>query len=211
MTSKGRTLERKMWSRVFDDGLFDLYLAVVFINVAFWRIATELGQPYSVMIFLGVLLASNPIYVAAKRRITLPRIGYFKPSQRHRTRAGVIGAISVSVTIVMVGATMLALAGTFSGEISLLLVLFAVLAIKMVVMFSLAAHHLGIVRFYGYALLGAAGMVGAEAAVATADISRGWDLVAMFGVPAIAMVPTGLVLLARFTRAYPLGKVSHAL
>jgi hypothetical protein len=104
----------------------------------------------------------------------------------------------------MVAATMLAVTGAFTSGVPLLLVLFGVLAIKMVIMFSLAAHYLGVARFYGYAILGAAGIVGAEIAVATADIGRGWDVVAMFGAPAIVMLPTGLVLLSRFTRAYPL-------
>jgi len=173
MASKGRTLENKMWSRVFDDGL---------------------------------LLGSNPVYVAAKRRITLPRVGYFKPNQKHRTRAGVVGAIAVSVSILMVGATMMAVTGSFASGVPLLLILFGILAVKMVVMFSLAAYYLGVARFYGYAILGAVGMAGAEIAVATTDTGRWWDVIAMFGLPAIVMVPTGVVLLSRFVRAYPLPK-----
>jgi hypothetical protein len=209
MASNSRTLEKKMWSRIFDDGLFDIYLGVVFINVVVWRAATELGRSYGVAIFVLVLLASHPAYVAAKRRITLPRVGYFKPSQQHQTRFGVVGAISVSVTILMVAATTLAVTGAFTSGIPFLLVLFGILAIKMVLIFSLAGHYLGVVRFYGYAMLGAAGMVGAEIAVATADIGRGWDLVAMFGLPAVVMVPTGIVMLSRFIRAYPMRETNH--
>jgi len=204
MATSSRTLEKKMWSRVFDDGLFDIYLGAVFANVAVWMIAGGLGQSYGVAVYVLVLLVSYRAYVTAKRRITLPRVGYFKPSRRHRTRFGVVGAISVSVTILLVAATMPAVTGAFTGGIPVLLVLFGILAVKMVVLFSLAAHYLGVVRFYGYAVLGAAGMVGAEIAVATAGIERGWDVATLFGVPAIAMLPTGLVLLSRFTRAYPL-------
>jgi hypothetical protein len=103
----------------------------------------------------------------------------------------------------MVATTVLAVTGTFSGDIPLTLVLFGVLALKMVVLFSLAAHFFGVTRFYAYAALGAAGMVGAEIAVATADVARGWDVIAMFGAPAIVMLPTGLVLLSRFLKDYP--------
>jgi len=209
MTSNSRTLEKKMWSRVFDDGLFDIYLGVLFLNVAVWMMAGDLGLSYGIALFVVVLLASNPVYVAAKRRVTLPRVGYFKPSQQHRTRFGVIGAVSVSVTVLMVGATTLAVTGAFTGGIPLLLILFGILAIKMVVMFSLAAHYLGVVRFYGYAILGAVGMVGAEIAVATMDIGRGWDIVAMFGLPAVVMIPTGIVMLSRFIRAYPLRETNQ--
>jgi len=106
----------------------------------------------------------------------------------------------------MVGATMMAVTGSFASGVPLLLILFGILAVKMVVMFSLAAYYLGVARFYGYAILGAVGMAGAEIAVATTDTGRWWDVIAMFGLPAIVMVPTGVVLLSRFVRAYPLPK-----
>ncbi|RLE14993.1 MAG: hypothetical protein DRJ28_04770 [Actinobacteria bacterium] len=72
MASKGRTLENKMWSRVFDDGLFDIYLGVLFLNVVVWMMAGDLGLSYGIAIYLVVLLGSNPVYVAAKRHIMLP-------------------------------------------------------------------------------------------------------------------------------------------
>ncbi len=118
-----------------------------------------------------------------------------------------VGSISVSVSILMLVATMLAVAGALSDGVPILLILFGVLAIKMVVLFSLAAYYLGVQRFYIYAALGAAGMAGSEIAVVAADIGRGWDVVAMFGAPALLMLPTGAVLLARFIKTYPLDKV----
>jgi hypothetical protein len=72
-------------------------------------------------------------------------------------------------------------------------------------MFSLAAYFMGVKRFYLYALLAAAGMLGSEIAVATWDISRGWDFVGMLGLPVAVMLPTGAVLLTRFLRDYPVG------
>lgn len=202
---KPKTLEQKMWTRVFDDGLWDLYLFVVFVNVAIYMLGGELGWTLveTVVPFFVVLLGAHQLLMAAKRRITAPRIGYFKPHKKRRTEIGVVGGISVAVSILMLAATILAVTGTFSDSIPLTLVLFGVLALKMVVLFSLAAHFLGVARFYVYAGLGAAGMVGAEIAVATADVGRGWDVVAMFGVPAIAMLPIGAVLLTRFVKAYP--------
>ena len=209
VAANSRTLEKKMWSRIFDDGLFDIYLGVVFINVAVFMVAGDLGGSYGIAIYAVVLLAGHQAYVAAKRRITLPRVGYFKPSQQHRKRFGVVGAISVSVSILMVAATTLAVTGAFTGGIPLVLVLFGILAIKMVVLFSLAGHYLGVVRFYGYAVLGAVGMVGAEIAVATAEVGRNWDVVAMFGVPGVVMIPIGIVMLSRFIRAYPIRETNH--
>lgn len=196
-----------MWGRVFDDGLFDLYLGAVFVNVAAFMIASELEQSQSAVIYFVVLLASYQVYLAAKRRITVPRLGHFKPAEKHRRRFGVVGSISVSVSILMLVATMLAVAGALSDGVPILLILFGVLAIKMVVLFSLAAYYLGVQRFYIYAALGAAGMAGSEIAVVAADIGRGWDVVAMFGAPALLMLPTGAVLLARFIKTYPLDKV----
>ena len=197
-----------MWGRVFEDGLFDLYLAAVFVNVAAFMIASELEQSQSAVIYFVVLLASYQVYLAAKRRITVPRLGHFKPAEKHRRRFGAVGAVSVAVSILMLVTTMLAVTGVFSDGAPLLLILFSVLAIKMVALFSLAAYYLGVHRFYVYAALGAAGMAGGEIAVAAGDAGRGWDVVAMFGVPALVMLPTGLVLLTRFIRAYPLHEVA---
>ena len=197
-----RTLEKKMWGRVFDDGLFDLYLGVLFANVAAFMLAGAVEQSPPTAIYVVVLLATYQVYVAAKRRITVPRLGHFKPAAKHRRRFGVVGAISVSVSVLMVVATMLAATGVFSDGIPLVVILFGVLAVKLVVLFSAAAYYLGVLRFYVYAALGAAGYAGAELAVASADIDRGWDIVAMFGAPALAMIPTGIILLRRFIRVY---------
>ena len=202
---KTSTMEQKMWSRVFDDGLWDLYLWIVFTNVAVYMLGGELdwSVAQTAIPFFVILLGAHQLLMAAKRRVTAPRIGYFKPHKKRRTEIGTVGAISVAVSILMVATTVLAVTGTFSGDIPLTLVLFGLLALKMVVLFSLAAHFLGVTRFYAYAALGAAGMVGAEIAVATADVARGWDVIAMFGAPAVVMLPTGLVLLSRFLKDYP--------
>lgn len=204
-TLKASTLERKIWTRVFEDGLWDLYLCIVFTNVAIFMLGGELGWSVAqtVFPFIAVLLGAHQLLMAAKRRITAPRIGYFKPHEKRRTEIGTVGAISVSISILMVATTVLAVTGAFSDGIPLVLVLFGVLALKMVVLFSLAAHFLGVTRFYAYAALGAAGMVGAELAVAIADVERGWDVIAMFGAPAVVMLPVGLVLLNRFLKTHP--------
>lgn len=204
-TMRPRTLEQKMWSRVFDDGLWDLYLGIVFLNVMAYMLGGELGWSISdtIIPFFFVLLGAHPLLKFAKERYTAPRIGYFTPSKKRRASMGVVGAISVAVSILMVATTTLAVTGALSGDIPLTLILFGILAFKMVVLFSLAAHFLGVTRFYLYAALGAAGMVGAEIAVAVSDVQRGWDVIAMFGAPGLIMIPTGFILLARFLKAYP--------
>jgi hypothetical protein len=193
-----------MWGRVFDDGLFDHYLGALFVNVAAFMLAGELGQSQGAAIYFVVLLVIYQLYAVAKRRITVPRLGHFKPGEKHRRRFGAVGAVSVGVSVLMLVTTVAAVTGAFSDGVPLLLILFSVLAVKMVTLFSLAAYYLGVLRFYVYAALGAAGMAGAEIVVATADVGRGWDVVAMFGVPALVMLPTGVVLLTRFIKAYPL-------
>lgn len=208
MATRSRTLENRMWSRVFDDGLWDLYLGVLFANIAVWMTAVELGWPYgstAIPTFI-VLMASYALFTGAKRRITLPRVGYFKPARKRRTTIGAVGTISVSLTVLMVATTILAAGGAFSEGIPLSLVLFGVLALKMVILFSLAGHFMGVSRFYAYALLGAVGMVGAEIAGVFADVGRGWDVAAMFGGPAVVMLPTGVVLLTRFLKTYPVAE-----
>jgi len=200
-----KALERKIWDRVFEDGLWDLYVGTLFLNAAFWITSGELGFTFgnttvnSVVVLLLTLVA----FKAAKKRITAPRVGYFELQRKRTSKYRLAGVLSVAVTVALVAMTILRVGGQFRG-ISFLLVLFGVLALKGVVLFCLGAYFWGLERFYVYAMLLLAGYLGAEVFVATRGIPRIWDIVGMLGLPAIVMLPLGATLLVRFLRKYPI-------
>jgi hypothetical protein len=202
------TLERKAWRRVFGDGLWDLYLGAVFANVAVWMAASLLGWSVgqTAVPFVGFLIVMLGVFRQAKPRITEPRVGYFKiASGRARpiTRSAYVG---VAVTVLLVAVTFIAGITGVPADVPFATTLFGIVALQMALMFGLAAYALGVRRFFAYAALGAAGYVGSEALTAARGADHGWDIVAMFGLPAMAMLPIGTVLLVRFLRAYPLPK-----
>lgn len=200
------SMERKAWGRVFNDGLWDLYVALLFMNACVWMISVQLDRAngLSAAVAVGFLVIILGGFRLAKRTVTEPRIGSFRIESR-RTRKVSLGAyIGVGVTVILVGVTATAATGAFPEGVPLAAILFGVLALQAVVMFALAAHFLGVQRFYVYGLLVAVGYVGTEILAVVQGISLGWDIVAMFGLPALVMLPFGLVLLVRFVRDHPM-------
>jgi len=201
-----KALERKIWSRVFEDGLWDLYLGALFLNVVVWMTSGHLGYAWgdtgvtSIAVLILVLLA----FQTAKKRITAPRLGYFEIQKKRTSKYRLAAVLSAGITAALVVMTILRVGGLFKGGVPFVLVLFGILALKGVVLFSLGAHFWGLERFYVYAMLLLAGFLGSEVLVATQGIDRGWDIVGMLGLPAIVMLPVGVTLLVRFLRKYPL-------
>jgi hypothetical protein len=201
-----RALERKVWGRVFEDGLWDLYVGALFVNAAFWAATGQLGYAWgnTAPFSIGVLLTVLILFQIAKKRITAPRLGFFEIQKKRTSPYRLVGAISVAVTVALVVLTILRVGGLFRGGISFTLVVFGVLALKGVVLFSLGAHFWGVERFYLYGMLLLAGFLGSEVLVATQGIDRIWDVVAMLSLPALVMLPVGATLLVRFLRKYPI-------
>jgi hypothetical protein len=206
-TAHPAAFEKKAWRRVFEDGLFDLFLAVVFLNVAVWMVAAELDLAYGETAAPagGFLLLAFLAFRILKQRVTVPRLGHFRIQRKRTSKLRLAGALSVSLLVLMVGLTFAAGSGAFETGVSFPVVLFGLLALKAVVLFSLGAHFTGVSRFYLYGGLAAAGMAAAQACISAGSLPPGWSVVGMFGLPALAMVPIGAVQLTRFLRAYPVG------
>jgi hypothetical protein len=200
----GKTLERKAWGRFFNDGIFDIYLGVLFANVALWMVAAELDLNYgsTAVPAVIVLLLAGVFYRLAKKRITVPRMGHFVIESRRTRKIHVARAIGVGVTAILVAATVLWGVGAYPTGPSTAVILFGVVALEAVTLFSLGAYFLGVERFYVYGLLCVAGFLGAEIVVARSSLGHGWALVGLFGMPALVLTPTGIVLLVRFVRTY---------
>lgn len=201
----GVGFERKAWRRVFQDGLLDLFLAVAFLNAAVWMVCAELDLAYGETAAPagGVLIVALLLFRFLKQRVTAPRLGHFRIQHKRTSKLRLAGGLGVSLLVLMVGVTFVAGTGACETGVSLPVVLFGLLALKAVVLLSLGAYFTGVSRFYFYGGLAAAGMAGSEACIAYWDLSQGWSVVGIFGLPALVMVPVGSVLLVRFLREYP--------
>ena len=75
-----KELERKAWRSFFDDGLWDIYLGLLLalMGVSAFMGRMELSEVTHMGIYIGLLIIIMLLMWAAKRFITVPRIGRVK-------------------------------------------------------------------------------------------------------------------------------------
>jgi hypothetical protein len=144
-----KELERKAWRSVFQDGLWDIYLGLLF---------------------------------------------------RKKTARGIL-AISVLVGAVVFVFTWLATKGNWSEGLPLRIILPAVWAVNMLVVFSLGAYFLDFDRLYLIGVMYALPVPVDFLLNELAGIDLGF---VVFAVPAAVILIMGLVVLVRFLRDCPL-------
>jgi hypothetical protein len=66
-----RVLERKVWSRFFRDGLFEMFFGMMFVSMGLRELADNIM--FTLLIFVGIL-----VMILGKRSITTPRMGIVK-------------------------------------------------------------------------------------------------------------------------------------
>src|SRR5680860_846335 len=113
--TRGRSLERKAWGRVFNDGLWDIYVGALFANVVLYMTAGELGWSYgdTAVPPIIVLILAAGLQRFAKQRITEPRIGHFKIERRRLSGKRLGLFLTLIVTLMLVVFTILAGSGAF--------------------------------------------------------------------------------------------------
>src|SRR5512137_408065 len=99
-TTDTKDLERKAWRSVFQDGLWDIALGIVFLGPGL-NIALNLPQRGGYLLYAAMVALSIVLVRIGKQRITVPRLGWvrFGPrGERRRRNAVIVGAIGVLLT-----------------------------------------------------------------------------------------------------------------
>ncbi|UCF71614.1 MAG: hypothetical protein JSW49_04910 [candidate division WOR-3 bacterium] len=200
-----KKLERKVWTSFYEDGIWDIYLGLLLSAIAVGAFFTDTGltEKYSIIGHSGVIVLAILVLLLGKRLITVPRMGtvVFGPRGRARlTKTQILLAISCVTGL----AAFLLLASTMGNATARQPVMDYIIPIfwtvNMLVLFSLAAYFLNYRRLYIIGFLYAV-------AVPADKIMRQLlhiDLsVIAFGVPALAILIMGFVVLARFLKKYP--------
>jgi hypothetical protein len=184
-----KELERKAWQSTFEDGLWDLFFGAVLLWIAGSRLIPN--DLISMVLALGLLAA----FIAAKRILTVPRLGMVKfGSGRKRKRA--MTTILLTTSVVLTGILGYAAGGGVTAEWIrtnqiIMDVMFAAWACFV---FALMAHWLDFPRLYLIGLV--------YALVFSHLLPIDTSVTALVGGVLVA-VP-GLVQLIRFLRKYPL-------
>lgn len=198
-----KELERKAFRAFHQDGLFDIYLALMLLAISalsvFENVFASKSMRYGA--YFAMIMLSYGIYWAGKKFITTPRIGRVKfgPARKKKIMwTRIILAISVLITFSLVVLTILAKSNP-SGLTDLikshwLPILFGT---KIIVVFGFMAYFLDFERLYAYGVLLALGISG----------SMLLDNPITFTVTSVPMLVIGLFSFVRFLREYPMPTV----
>jgi len=208
-----KELERKAFRSTFQDGLWDIFLGFLLLNMGGSTLlgGSEMSPLWSMIVltvFAGVVLL---LFWAGKKFITTPRIGSVKFGAQRKSKLKSVRL--VLFMSVLVGALM-SIWGVGSRVAGVPYLIAQVplpayvWAVQCVVVFSLAAYFMDVTRFYFYGVLYALpfplGILLAE----NTDLAGASSMAITFGASGAVMVLVGAVLFARFLRRYPLPKDS---
>ncbi|MBU0493874.1 MAG: hypothetical protein KKA73_28250 [Chloroflexi bacterium] len=189
-----RELERKAYLSYHEDGVVDIFVG---LGILFFGLTMLTDLPWMV----GVLPAMCvPIYAAAKKSITIPRMGYVKFSPQ-RTRTPMLILLGVGIALFLcflLGAVFYAgrqaVPPAFADWLREyhMLVLGAIVAVS----FGGGALITGLNRLYAYAVLTMLWFIGGYLLAVPA-----WLQVVVLGG---LLLFAGSIVLVRFLRRYPI-------
>jgi len=193
------TLERDVFRKFYDDGLFDVLLGLVLMMMAVGAVIDRLGltDGASLVVTMACYATITVGMILLRRRVVLPRLGTFKPvpARMRRIKATRL-VLLASVALGIVAFAVPALGTPPAGIVGWIPLIFLA---NCVVVFGLMAYFLDVPRFLLYGFLFPA-----------PEVARFWlppydlaDTLVAFGLPAAIIVSIGVYKLVRFLRDYP--------
>jgi hypothetical protein len=194
-----KEIERRAYMSYHQDGLLDIFVAVYILGfgVGVWMDMTwELG--FGIALPAILIATVLPIWIAAKRKITMPRIGFVNFGIRGASK---ITAIFIGIMVLGLGAFFVFTLATFQGgsrqwldlifQNGMLIVGFGSLAVCI-----LFGYSMGLKRLYAYGLLALVSLVIGH----FMGIFFAYILMAL----GTTVMVTGIALLISFVKKYPL-------
>jgi len=194
-----KEIEKKAYMSYHQDGLLDIFAGVYILGFGLGIYMTIMWEFGFGVIIPGILIATVlPIWIAAKRKITMPRIGFVNFGIRGATK---LTAIFTGLMLAGLGAFSVFTLATFQGgsrqwldlifQNGMLIVGFGSLAVCF-----LFGYSMGLTRLYAYGLIAVIVLViGHFMGIFLAYILLALGLMVMV---------TGFALLIGFVRKYPL-------
>jgi len=196
--------EQKAFQTTFADGLWDIYLGCLISLFAIAPLlSTSLGDFWSSVIFLPIWGVVYLVIRLVRQRVVMPRLG---TAAWGRARKGKLRKFSLVMFVVNLAALVLGVIIAINllrvpGQVATL-----ILGILLLVGFTIAAYLLDFNRLYGYGLLvGFSPLVGEWLYTHKSVSHHGFPIT--FGITAVIMILTGLIIFARFLRQNPVPAV----
>jgi len=153
-----REIEKKAYMSYHQDGLLDIFVGLYALAFGLGMIADKILEFGFGAIMPGILIAIVlPIWIQAKRKITMPRIGFVKFGTRGSNK---LFALLLGLAVAGLGVFMLFGVFLATGQIGRpwwIEILFQYgmiwIGLGAAVIGSLFAYTMGLKRLYGYGLL----------------------------------------------------------
>ena len=200
-----KELERKAWRSFFDDGLWEIYLGVLLalMGVSSFMDSLKLTEATHMGIYISLLIIVMLGFWAAKRFITVPRIGRVKFGTERKKRR-IKTSLVLFASVVFGFILFLVLDGVARGDISRDLpwkvIVPAAWALNMLLVFGLMGYFLEFERLYFIGLVYAI-VLPLDAILQKAAEMRIAPY--MFVCAGFIIVAVGIIYLRRFLRNYP--------
>jgi hypothetical protein len=203
-----KELERKAFRSTFQDGLWDIFLGLLLLNMGGGALlgGSEKSPLWGMVVLTvfagGVLL----LFWAGKKFVTAPRIGTAKFG---RQRKGKLKKVRLVLFVSVLLGALMALWGVGASVAGVPYVIARlplpayVWAAQCVVVFSLGAYFMDVTRFYLYGVLYAVPFPLGILLAQNTSLSGTASMALTFGVAGATMVLVGVALFVRFLRAYP--------
>ena len=200
-----REIAKKAYMSYHQDGLLDIFVGLYALAFGLGIIADKILDFSFAAIMPGILIAIVlPIWLQAKRKITMPRIGYVNFGARGSNK---LFAIFLGLAVAGLGVFFLFTLATFqNGRPEWIDIVFQYgmiwVGLGAAVIGSLFAYTMGLKRLHGYGLLTLALFVSGH----FLSFPFEYLLLAL----GIVIIASGAILLAQFIRRYPLPKGAPA-
>jgi hypothetical protein len=210
MTRNLDNIERIVWLKTFDDGIYDIFLGWILLWMGIVFTISHTGfpdTPLTIINVSGIAIAVFLMHVA-KRRITRPRTGNVVPSKTRRRRIGVTLAIGFLLLTGAFTLSMVSWSGgkSFLGDPVAPLLHPMLLSMFLFLLFGIHAYLLEFDRLYVIAALFALTFPVGKTLELYLDIDAGILLQAL---PAAIIIGMGIRLLKRFMRENPVLKMQE--
>jgi hypothetical protein len=197
-----REIEKKTYMSYHQDGLIDIIIGLYAITFGLGIIVDLVLELNFATIIPGMLIAIIlPIWIIAKRKITMPRIGYVNIGTKGSNK---LFALFLGLAVAGLGVFFLFTMITFQNGrpewIETILFQYGMIWIGLAaaIIGSLFAYTMGLKRLHGYGLL--------TLALFVIGYFLNFPFQYLLLLIGIVIVSSGAVLLVRFIRRYPLPK-----
>jgi len=200
-----KQLEKNAFKSNFQDGLWDIYLGVLLLQMGLWSLLDgyPLSEFWEIVILLGTVSVTLAAFIVMKKYVIMPRMGvasFSTERKRKKRKVTVVLSLSVGMGIGMYVAAMIFGNGSNpAGEYSWLIPA-GLFFLSSVIVFSLMAYYLDYTRAYLYGWLYGLSFVLNIALAEMVGIS--WPLFTFLS--AAIMIGIGLVLFVRFMISHPI-------